>query len=914
MMNQPRVPIPIAPDYRHDSKKFRYSFMLVFGVILPALAISIEHWSHICAQSLLDPLPTKWHVLFASLVPVSNFFTWLAIRVNLEPFFVPLALLNGIAVGTALFYTILFLPALPIAIPLLIVLGAGLLPMSPLLALISSMKAGKILELLKPAGMWSEVKAIKHVGHVIAIGLLLGIELPSATTRIAMEMASHQKTAPQALAFLRTFGDKEVMLRMCYERSKESADIIGGLAELVHPVPPEQARNLFYRVTGKPFNSLAVASSARATIRHSLLRMMDEAEAQGLENSERLSSGDDFDFDPDVAGEVVGGVARGVDLASSNFSVSVDSKAAVAHMDWQMRLANSSDLQREARAQILLPPGAVLNEAILRVHGVDRPAVFGKKSSVRAAYQAVVRQKKDPLLVTTCGPNRLLVQCFPVQPHDEMQLRLGLAVPLKLTSSSDGDLVLPAFIERNFQTPAAHTVHLTSTSPISQNSFLKVSSPTNGSYTANGHVTQEMLGSFETAIRCSRDEQCKTVVCTAVSHAPDLYQELQAVREGPPAELIAVIDGSVEMQAYLNEIAEALSRLPSNVSINIVTDGSNDLAPFASSGTDSFSRAVQSLKSFHCVGGQDDSPVLLAAARQIAGNNHAAILWIHSAQPVLLNETKSYRKQLQEGLKDTQLFDVQIHAGPNRVVETLDRAANYHLVCRMGTVRGDLDRLIGEWKGTLPVYSLLRQVNFEHTPASLDVAQSRDVASLWVADEVRRAVLNNLPGELSEAEVLAAKCRVVTPLTGAVVLETDEDYRRNKLSPPPPPTEKPKVFQSFASKPLKDAFGSVTSQLNALQGGGMDAASLAPEAKMEAFAASEATGKYPGSAPALSGSTNGTIGPQSGSADVAPGFEDADAVPTVPESDTYLLMAAIALLFGICFAQMKKNRKAAQEA
>lgn len=91
-------------------------------------------------------------------------------------------------------------------------------------------------------------------------------------------------------------------------------------------------------------------------------------------------------------------------------------EAALAYLEWTLEFRNDSILQREARAQIALPPGAVVSRLTLWIDGEEREAAFGGRSQVKTAYKETVQQRRDPVLVTTCGPDRVLVQCFPVPP------------------------------------------------------------------------------------------------------------------------------------------------------------------------------------------------------------------------------------------------------------------------------------------------------------------------------------------------------------------------------------------------------------------------------------------------------------------------------------------------------------------
>ncbi len=64
-------PVP-APTVRVPGE-----WILIFGVIFPAVVIGLELISRMCADAFFDPMPTYWHALAAvSLVPASNLLVW----------------------------------------------------------------------------------------------------------------------------------------------------------------------------------------------------------------------------------------------------------------------------------------------------------------------------------------------------------------------------------------------------------------------------------------------------------------------------------------------------------------------------------------------------------------------------------------------------------------------------------------------------------------------------------------------------------------------------------------------------------------------------------------------------------------------------------------------------------------------
>src|ERR1700682_293955 len=102
-------------------------WILVLGVIYPAVVIALELASRMCTEAFFDPIPTYWHALVVCFVPGSNLLTWKHLRDGTRRNTKWLALANGGAIAIAGFYALIFLPLVPIAI-VGIVFGIGLLP------------------------------------------------------------------------------------------------------------------------------------------------------------------------------------------------------------------------------------------------------------------------------------------------------------------------------------------------------------------------------------------------------------------------------------------------------------------------------------------------------------------------------------------------------------------------------------------------------------------------------------------------------------------------------------------------------------------------------------------------------------------------------------------------------------------
>ena len=265
------------------------------------------------------------------------------------------------------------------------------------------------------------------------------------------------KEKQSAIDWLRKYGNQETMLRACYERSGKATDILGSLYESGHPISVAEARKVFYLVTGKPYNSVPIPKSFRATVQHAAL----------MRESDPLNSGidDEFDRDTDMAGESVAGVARGLSIAQTKITGVADPDSALARLTWTFSFKNDSKFDREGRAKILLPKDAVVSRATLTVNGEEREAKVMARSEARAIYRQALIERKDPLLVSYCGRDQVLVQCFPIDGGSVMQVKLQIDAPMTIADDDKGTIVLPAFIERNFVADAPYVVDIASPRP-----------------------------------------------------------------------------------------------------------------------------------------------------------------------------------------------------------------------------------------------------------------------------------------------------------------------------------------------------------------------------------------------------------------------------------------------------------------
>lgn len=724
---------------------------LLFGVLLPVATIGYELATQACASIFFDPIPTLPHLLLVALVPAFNLWLWSSLtRVRPRYRFLPLA--NGVAIAVAAVYSFLFLPVLPLAAVGVVFFGLGLLPWSPVFALITALTLRRHL---KTQSAEDPRQHATWPGMLCGVLAIVAIDLPSSLTEWGMKMATSPTVAEQTrgIRLLRAVGNEDLMLRLCYVRTGRATDLLSvvtGMSSLT----PTQAREVYYRVTGEPFNVKPKPSKLHR--RGWLMR----------------------DFDNDLGMTGVGGRVSGLALASSRFDGSLDAKAALGYLEWTLVMKNDAPMMQEARAQVALPPGAVVSRLTLWVNGEEREAAFAARGQVAAAYRSVVEKRRDPVLVTTAGADRISVQMFPVPPNGEMKVRIGMTVPLELDHLRQASMQLPYFHERNFEVAEAfrHSAWFESKSPLSSGRHESQRAPGNA-YSLQLQLADSQLTSIESPIVVPRDR-----IDTAWSHdkpagASFIKQTLQLVPAFQPARLVVVVDSSASTAASSQTIAEALSRLPPQLELFVIV--ADDEVPARSQTPMTALDAAALIRGYEFVGGKDNTAALGQALDAVLATEDSALVWIHGPQPVTLQTTAAIEQRLERRGR-VRWYDVQVAPGANRILESLDGMASLQTLSLAG-----LNTLFARWRSGGNQVLARREKVLQALPPGRPAEQTSDhLARLWAHDEVQRLLYTERASRESVIE-LAHDYQLVTPVTGAVVLETQEQYDAAGLTPVP---------------------------------------------------------------------------------------------------------------------------------
>ena len=507
-------------------------WLLALGVFCPALAIGTELATRMCAQSFFDPMPTWGHVAAIAFVPLSNFVIWMHLEHGRQWSIKGLVFAQGIAIAIASIYALLFLPLAPIAFVAILV-GIGLLPLAPLAAFICALKLRTALARTRP-----DLRLGRPLLGGLAAGLVLlvALDVPPSVTRIGIRMAASDVPAERerGLMLLRTFGDDDLLLRLCYEMARQPTGLLSSFATL----------------RSQP---MAAAAAGRCVSRHRARGLLPAARRA----VQRPAGADDGDAHrirhsgstPTTAARRSAAGCRG---SRSPPRASTARSAATTSSPISNGRSNSATPPRSIARRgcsSRCRPARVVSRATLWVNGEEREAAYGGRGEVRAAYQRVaVIQRRDPLLVTTKGADRVLAQAFPVgRSGGTIKFKIGITAPLDINESGKARLTLPAIVDRNFSfgPNTSHGVWIESRQLMTTSLPELAASPVGAlHYRVSGALSDRALSGLRQTITVERNPDAGP----RSAHFEDGERVVQEIARGEPTgALMLVIDGSARV-------------------------------------------------------------------------------------------------------------------------------------------------------------------------------------------------------------------------------------------------------------------------------------------------------------------------------------------------------------------------------
>src|SRR5262249_23331908 len=176
-----------------------------------------------------------------------------------------------------------------------------------------------------------------------------------------------------------------------------------------------------------------------------------------------------------------------------------------------------------------------------------------------------VVQRRDPLLVTTKGADRVLAQAFPVPRNGGiLKFKIGITAPLELETTSVARLTLPAVIGRNFTFPSgtSHSVWIENKTSLASSVPGPAGSRVDGrGFRIGGSIDEGQLSSVRVTIAVDRDPD-RRVVTSRLGDGELIVQEVVSQEPPSAAPLMLVIDGSARLKTVVPQLVTALEGIP----------------------------------------------------------------------------------------------------------------------------------------------------------------------------------------------------------------------------------------------------------------------------------------------------------------------------------------------------------------
>lgn len=773
----------IAERFLFKSKKehqgirapFEGMFVVTLGAVLPGLGL-LAYGIHslsasVTATAVVSGGSQSGNLLeeiaklgLLVIVPIFNLAVWSAVRKGYLTRPRLVGLMNGLAVGLSVSWTTIWIKSLLLPSGASCKLGWMLL----LCASPFMLFAGTCLSL----DLWRKTEPrIRVIATTFSIvGAMLSFLFVFTPMIRCFSLQSLLNDARQHEGAEKAKAISLVRSLATADELKSSTRQVSGfaLAEMLMPhlglsQDSNDDQDLYFQITGKPYEQSTKERSA------------------GSEDN----------------GSLVGGKVEGLSLAKSQLSGTIDAGTLSSSLDWVLTFHNSGRSEEEARAEIKVPAGTAVSRATLWIDGRPFDGAFAPTAKTEAAYRSVVSARRDPLLVTMPSADRVLVQCFPVPAYGgDMKVRIGFKIPMNNGDAHNCSMELPTISDANFGQPKRHRIGLVSHEPPAQAIPGMLVTKVGNNYLLSGILKTDQNNRFA-AVAVSRATpftRCATPDWFS-SHKQYIVQELREVKASVPQRLFVVVDSSAGLKKDADAIKAGLATLPANMnpSVYIVAEQSAQssetspgqqaeaLAPPAK--LIPIGEAREMIKPDLFVGGQDNEPALREVLETAGEQPNSAVLWIHGAQP-FHQDSAAAALDLVHGVK---LYDLQIEAGAiSPRLKDLPKQDVLKLLTYLpldhSTVAEDLKDLVTSWQHPVTKVLIQRSVQREKPdmPISFDRDASAQVTSLWARDQVARLLARD---DKERAEQLAAQYRLVTPVTGVVVLDSAKEYKKFKLSP-----------------------------------------------------------------------------------------------------------------------------------
>lgn len=754
----------VRPRYSIDpagTPRSSLGFVLIF---LPIAAVVTECLTRGSALMAFDPLHDFWHWMLVLSVPAGAILALRECR-RAQPCdrgwrrIVPVLL--GMGLVACAWYALLFLPVFPAAMMAILALGAGLLLLAPTFGVPAMMV---LQRRFSRRGVSQEVQKresrMMWTGAALAFLTILLTDFRGGITGLSV-IRWHKSASDEARAeevrLLRSWGDRETLLSLC------------GDPELSSRTPGQWLANQLWRPTLVTFDAMRSVETRNLDGLYFAVtgELLSDAQARSAKRIIKPMRG--LMRDTNRGGTAVAGFIPGLSLNGLRTDWHVDSASGMAWGECTITFSNTTRTAQEARCRMGLPPDGCVSRVLLWVNGEPQEAAYAGNAAVRAAYQKVaVEQRRDPVLVTQPDASSIMLQAFPVPAGGTMKMRLTFTAPVP----ADGRVWMPVFGQRNFEIDESMPWHYwvqSDVPDISAPADLKAVPGKDGAWTIlSGTGTAGNMTGTGAHFTCRVAPA--PVLCTTdpfVTEKKHLIRRLEPAA-APHDAVVAVVDTSVGMETHADALAEALDGLPALQAVFMEGDTPGEIVEVKRE----FGKSLRS-QSFE--GGRNSAGALASAFQSVSKAANPLVIWLHGPQPASEAVNAALDQRTERGGVRGTLVDIPLNFAENSALSALSRCGR--LLCR--SLRWDhtaahLRALLNATAAGPAMKATWEAV--EALPAGMP--QTGDVLARYHALETARTM------SLSDTQVAAsyaAAHQLVTPWSGAVVLERAADYAANGL-------------------------------------------------------------------------------------------------------------------------------------
>lgn len=465
--------------------------IMLAGVCLPALVIGMSIISipkRLTLVLLNHPIETIVELLLIVGIPLANFLVWSALRKNKYRHSVIRGVTLGSAIGTSLITIAICIAAVFAGHQLESEIGSGFSAGFVCIALVFTLTGITSVYLAHRSRLTHDFERsrVRILLATIAGGMMALLTLAAAEARPWYIRLAEVKTLSSVPAerkdgwnALRAINPEKEILMECSDARAV------GLCGLFLPIKSSTQHQLYFSLTGKPYSF------------------------KDITNNDLSSMPDDY-----LSRHVVGEKIAGLSVTRSSITGNIHPDTLSSTLDWTFVFKNQGQTPQEARAEIGLPPGAVITGMTLWNKGEPEEAAFSADGKAQKYVSSTnTGSQNQPASATDLGHGRMLVHCFPVKDAEELKLKVSMVVPLKPEGQNSCTLAMPRLIAENFKLENEHQVRMRSNLALSSTfKGLQSSNNTDGTQAIFGNLPADQIENSNLQISAKRNPFDKQVI------------------------------------------------------------------------------------------------------------------------------------------------------------------------------------------------------------------------------------------------------------------------------------------------------------------------------------------------------------------------------------------------------------------